>query len=150
MSSQEHLITFQNFLGSSAVSPQSFQKTPDRTPLQTLRHPETHACSYRGQNTQTQTRQCSLWHPVHSKCCVNRNLSTRSHQRAATHSLVTNHAGGEKRVCFLWKYVTSFKMDQLNLHQLRQSFGHLSDKDSGTKWHADSNDAQCSLHINLY
>lgn len=30
--------------------------TAKRSPLQTLQHPETHACSCRGQNTQTQTK----------------------------------------------------------------------------------------------
>lgn len=52
---------------------------------------------------------------------MNRNLSTKSIVKAIAHSLITNQvvsAGGERSVCFLLQYVTSFKMDPQNFHLL--------------------------------
>lgn len=53
---------------------------------------------------------------------------------------------GERRVCFLLGYVTSFKMDQKNLHLLVIAvsiLGHISGNDKQTKWHLATSCEQC-------
>lgn len=70
-----------------------------------------------------------------AKCQANQNPQTKSHDRAVTHSLVTNHSllfeCRERITCFLPGRVMSFKMD----HCICIFLGHISNKDNWAKWH---------------
>lgn len=75
----------------------------------TLRHALVHT------EDKTLTNYTKLDNAVYDVHCRQNVFATRERPPAHWSQIMQ---GGERRVCFLWEYVTSFKMDQLNLHLL--------------------------------